>query len=133
MATRSQAREAVAGLLYAYDSGNTEIFKVAPTLLEEKKIRNAQQRFALELLGGVLEQMHALDAALQPLLKDWDLKRIGRMERAILRLGAYEILHTQTKPAVVINEAVELAKAYGEDNAPRLVNAVLDHLAKRQS
>lgn len=110
-------------------SGNTEIFKVTPTLLEEKKIRNAQQCFALELLGGVLERIRP-ESCLQPLLKDWDLKRIGRMERAILRLGAFEILYTKTKPAVVINEAIELAKAYGEDNAPRLVNAVLDHLAK---
>ncbi|BDQ29199.1 transcription antitermination factor NusB [Helicobacter ailurogastricus] len=130
MATRSQAREAVAGLLYAFDSGNTDILNAAPTLLEEKKIRNAQQRFALELLAGVLARVEVLDNALQPLLKDWDLKRIGCMERAILRLGAYEILHTPTKPAVVINEAIELAKVYGEDNAPKLVNAVLDHLVK---
>ncbi|WP_104750212.1 transcription antitermination factor NusB, partial [Helicobacter cynogastricus] len=110
MATRSQVREAVVGLLYAYESGNEAMLKSAPDFLTQKKIRNAQQHFALELLEGTLAHLPSLDNALTPLLKDWDLARIGSMERAILRLGAYEILHTPTNPVVVINEAIELSK-----------------------
>ncbi|CAM2849679.1 transcription antitermination factor NusB [Helicobacter felis] len=133
MATRSQVREAVVSLLYAYESGNEAMLKSAPDFFTQKKIKNAQQRFALDLLEGTLEHLPSLDNALTPLLKDWDLARIGSMERAILRLGAYEILHTPTNPVVVINEAIELSKNYGEDNAPKLINAILDALCKQKS
>ncbi|MCE3037208.1 transcription antitermination factor NusB [Helicobacter sp. faydin-H20] len=130
MATRSQAREAVIGLLYAYDSGNYEIRKMAVEILEEKKIRNKQQVFALELFDGIITRLEDLDAQIAKYLKDWDFKKLGGMERAILRLGAYEILHSQTDRPVVINEAVELAKSYGEEMAPKLVNGILDSLGK---
>lgn len=131
MATRTQAREAVVGMLYAYDLGNSEILDIAPNMLDEKKIKNKQQDFAMGLLRGVIDNLAALDSALTPHLKEWELSRLGGMERGILRLGAYEILHTQTDTPVVINEAIELGKNYGgEENAPKFINGVLDSLSK---
>ncbi|PAF52835.1 transcription antitermination factor NusB [Helicobacter sp. 13S00477-4] len=130
MATRTQAREAVTGLLYAYDSGNTKIDNFAKSLLEEKKIKNKQQEFALELFKGVLDHLDELDELIKAHLKDWDFGRLGGMERAILRLGAFEIRFTQTDSPVIINEAVELGKIYGGDNAPKFINGVLDALHK---
>ncbi|PAF41468.1 transcription antitermination factor NusB [Helicobacter sp. 11S03491-1] len=130
MATRTQAREAVAGLLYAYDSGNINIRDFAQSILEEKKIKNKQQIFALELFDGVLKNLEELDKLIKLYLKEWDFERLGGMERAILRLGAYEIKFTQTDSPVVINEAVELGKNYGGDNAPKFINGVLDALSK---
>ena len=131
MATRTQAREAVVGMLYAYDVGNENIIALAPTLLEEKKIKNKQQAFAMELLKGVIENLNILDSKIQPHLKEWELSRLGGIERAVLRLGTYEILFTHTDTPVVINEAVELGKIYGgEDNAPRFINGVLDSIHK---
>ncbi len=128
MATRSQAREAIIGLLYAYDSGNEEIGKMAIEILEEKKIRNKQQVFALGLFDGVLAHLQELDSVIVEKLKDWDFSKLGGMERAILRLGVYEILYSNTDKPVVINEAVELAKSYGEEMAPKLVNGILDSI-----
>ena len=61
MATRTQAREAVISLLYAYDSGNEEITTLAPEILDEKKIKNKQQEFALSLFNGVLEKLNHVD------------------------------------------------------------------------
>ena len=131
MATRTQAREAVIGMLYAYDLGNTEILDIAPSMPDEKKIKNKQQDFAMGLLKGVIDNLESLDLALTPHLKEWDLSRLGGMERGILRLGAYEILHTQTDTPVVINEAIELGKNYGgEESAPKFINGVLDSLSK---
>lgn len=131
MATRTQAREAIIGMLYAYDIGNEDIVNLAPSMLEEKKIKNKQQTFALDLLRGVLEHLSQLDSALAPHLKEWDLARLGGMERALLRLGAYEILYTDTDTPVIINEAIELSKIYGgEENTPKFVNGVLDSLSK---
>lgn len=130
MATRTQAREVVVGLLYAYDSGNVKIKDFAGSMLEEKKIKNKQQEFALGLFEGVLTNLEALDGIIKSQLKDWDFERLGGMERSILRLGAYEIKFTQTDIPVIINEAVELGKIYGGDNAPKFINGVLDALSK---
>lgn len=131
MATRTQAREAVIGMLYAYDLGNEKITQIARSMLEEKKIKNKQQDFAFSLLQGVIGHLDEIDRVIAPYLNEWDFSRLGGMERAMLRLGAYEILYTQTDTPVVINEAVELGKLYGgEDNAPRFINGVLDTLSK---
>lgn len=132
MATRTQAREAVAGLVYAYSCGNTSIIEVAPQMLQAKRIKNKQRDFAMTLLRGVLEHFESLSGVIGGHLREWEFERLGQMEKSILRLGAYEILYTQTDTPVIINEAVELAKTYGEDNAPRLVNAVLDALANHK-
>lgn len=131
MATRTQAREAIIGLLYALDMGNGDIVKLALQMLEEKKIRHNQLNFAMELFNGVCSKLNELDSLLAPLLKEWDISRIGGMERSILRLGAYEILHTGTDAPVVINEAVEFGKIYGGDmQTPKFINGVLDSVLK---
>ncbi len=132
MATRHQAREAVIGLLYAYDLGNPEIKKFAEEILEEKKIRNKQREFALNLFKGTVEHLNAIDEEIKKHLESWDMDRLGHIERAILRLGAYELLFTDLDPAIVINEAVELAKKLGSDQSPKFVNGVLDAIAKEK-
>ncbi|MCH5313276.1 MAG: transcription antitermination factor NusB [Helicobacter sp.] len=133
MATRTQAREAVIGMLYAYDVGNEDILLMARSMFDEKKIKNKQQDFAYALLQGVIAHLAQIDECIAPHLKEWEFSRLGGMERAMLRLGAYEILYTDTDTPVVINEAVELGKLYGgEESAPRFINGVLDALSKTQ-
>lgn len=131
MVTRTQARGAVVELLYAFESGNEEIKKIASSMLEEKKIKNNQLAFALSLFNGVLEKMAEIDALIEPHLKDWDFKRLGSMEKAILRLGAYEIGFTPTQNPIIINECIELGKLYAEPNTPKFLNAILDSLSKK--
>ncbi|NLC27954.1 MAG: N utilization substance protein B, partial [Campylobacteraceae bacterium] len=63
-------------------------------------------------------------------LKEWELEKIGTIERAILRLGAYEMLFSEVDDAVAINEAIELAKRLCGDTSPKFVNGVLDALRK---
>jgi len=132
MATRHQAREAVIGLLYAYDLGNPEIKKFAEEILEEKKIRNKQREFALGLFKGVVEHLDEIDEAIKKHLESWEMDRLGHIEKAILRLGAYELLFSDLDSAIVINEAVELAKKLGTDQSPKFVNGVLDAIAKER-
>lgn len=128
MATRSQAREVVIGLLYAYDSGNQDIINLAREILEEKKIRHKQQDFAINLFEGIISHLNEIDGTIGKHLKDWGFHKLGGMERAILRLGAYELLFTQTDGPVVINEAIELAKSYTEEMGPKLINGILDSI-----
>ena len=130
MATRSQVREVVAQLLYAYGSGNDGISKFMDEILEEKKIKNAQNIFAKELFDGVIAHLEELDLCIRHQIKNWDFERIGDMERAILRLGAYEILFSAMDKAIVINEALEIAKNFGNEASTKFINGILDGIAK---
>jgi N utilization substance protein B len=130
MATRHQARTAVIGLLYAYDLGNENIMKFSDEILEEEKIRNKQREFSYALYHGTIENLEMLDAQIQKHLTEWDYSAIGKVEKAILRLGAYEIIVARTGKAIIINEAVELAKELADENAPKFINGVLDALGQ---
>jgi len=130
MATRHHARMAVVSLLYAYDLGNKSIADYTDEILEDKKIRNKQKEFALDLFRGVMDNLASVDEAIIKHLKDWDFERLGSVERATLRLGAYEIMNTDLDSAVVINEAIEVSKAFGTEQSPKFINGVLDAIAK---
>jgi N utilization substance protein B len=130
MATRHQARTAVISLLYAYDLGNEDIEKFSDDIFEKDKIRNKQRAFSKALFQGTIDNLEIIDKEIQKHLKDWDYSSIGKVEKAIMRLGAYEILIDGTDKRIIINEAIELAKALADDKSPRFINAVLDAVGK---
>jgi N utilization substance protein B len=132
MATRHQARTAVIGLLYAYDLGNEQIANFSDDILEESKIRNKQKIFSNELFNGTIVNLEMLDKEVEANLKEWTYDDIGKVEKAIMRLGAYEILVAKTDKAIIINEAVELAKELADEKAPKFINAVLDALGVKR-
>lgn len=132
MATRHQARMAVVSLLYAYDLGNQSIADFSDEIMEEKKIRNKQRDFAMDLFRGVVEHLTRIDEAIVTHLKDWDFDRLGSIERATLRLGAYEIMFGELDSAVIINEAIEVTKAFGSEQSPKFINGVLDAISKEK-
>ena len=127
MATRHQVRQAVVSLLYAREMGSCNE-EFVEEFLEEKKIRNDQRSLALSLFHGILEHADELDGLLNARLKEWKINEIGSIERAVLRLGAYEMKFTTTDKAVIINEGIELGKELGGDSAPKFINGVLDAL-----
>lgn len=129
MATRHQVRQSVVSLLYANEMGS-EMDEFPAEFLEEKKIRNDQKAFTMSLYNGVMENLSNLDELLNNYLGKWKLNEIGAVERAILRLGAYEIKFTDTDRAIIINEAVLLASELGSDSSTRFINGVLDALSK---
>jgi N utilization substance protein B len=132
MATRHQARTAVVGLLYAFDLGNENIAHFSDEILEEGKIRNKQREFSNTLFSGTIENLEMLDKEIDTHLTDWDYDGIGKVEKAILRLGAYEILIAKTDKAIIINEAVELAKKLADEKSPKFINGVLDALGEQK-
>jgi len=132
MATRHQARTAVVGLLYAYDLGNENISKFSDEILEEDKIRNKQREFSNTLFTGTVENLAMLDKEIEAHLTEWDYSDIGKVEKAIMRLGAYEILVAKTDKAIIINEAVELAKKLADEKSPKFINGVLDALGEKK-
>lgn len=130
MATRHQSRTAVVGLLYAYDLGNENIAKFSDEILEEGKIRNKQREFSHGLFNGTIDNLEKIDAEVKKHLKEWDYDAIGKVEKAIMRLGAYEILVAKTDRAIIINEAVELARELADEKSPQFINGVLDAIGK---
>lgn len=89
--------------------------------------------FVEELVIGVDANKSDLDALLQPIAPDWPIDQIARMDRLVLRIGAYELVHGRDiPPKVVINEAVELAKAFGGENSSKFVNGVLGTLLRQR-
>lgn len=130
MATRTQARESVIGLLYAYDLGNEGIAKFVDDILEDKKIRNKQKDFALKLFNGTVDNLEKIDEELVSHLKQGGITDIGSVEKSILRLAIFEIFVEGVEKAIVINEAIELSKKLASDGAPKFINGLLDKVQK---
>lgn len=133
MSRRSRAREIVLQVLYQ-DDLNTD--QPEDVRLRFMNARLNQDRslveFAEDLLAGVRRHRDAVDQHLEEIARNWKLSRMAATDRNVLRLGAYEILFTETPNRVVVNEAIELAKRYGTNNSSQFVNGVLDRLMNNQ-
>lgn len=89
--------------------------------------------FIEELVHGVIAKQDELDDAIRPVAPEWPIEQIARMDRAILRIGVYELLFGgEVPPKVAINEAVELAKAFGGDNSSKFINGVLGTILRNK-
>lgn len=98
---------------------------------DEVKLPEEVRRFAEELFRGVVEVLPRLDQAIKDCSTNWSLERMARVDLALLRIGAYELLYRPETPVnVVINEAVEIGKRYGTKETPAFVNGILDKLSR---
>ena len=95
--------------------------------LERYETAIEDKEFVGDLAKGVVARQAELDGQIQPIAPDWPIDQIARVDRTILRIGLYELLHLAAvvPPKVAINEAVELAKAFGSDNSSKFINGVL--------
>jgi len=129
MSRRRRAREVVLQALYADDLNPARNLAEADRFLAHRLNNNeALVAFARSLLGGVRRNRAELDESLAARADNWSLARMAVTDRNILRLGAFEILYTETPNRVAINEAVELAKRYGARQSSQFVNGILDRL-----
>lgn len=125
--TRTEAREKIMVILYQLDFYVKEKieYNLEDVFKENLEIDNTYVR---DVVNGVLENIESIDKVISKYLENWDLDRLGKTDKAILRLGAYELIHYDTPKVVVINEAVEIAKKYSDDKVVKLINAVLDKI-----
>lgn len=117
------------------DAGDTafDLSKVLDRNIERYKDMLDDVDFIKKLVTGVSKNAEALDATLQPVAPEWPIDQIARMDRIVLRIGLYELENeADVPPKVVINEAVELAKAFGGDNSSKFVNGVLGTLLRQR-
>jgi len=128
-AARSRARRRALQAVYAWQISGNPIERVIDEFRHEQDMEIADLDYFEDLVRGVAAHREELDAALTPHL-DREMDRVDPIERATLRIGAYELRHRIDVPyRVVINEAVEVAKRFGTDYGHTYVNGVLDKLA----
>ena len=127
--TRSELREKAMVILYQIDilKSNKCEYNVEKLINENLEVDN---EFVRNIVYGVETHLEQLDEIANKHMKDWSINRIDKTGAAILRIGLFEILYEEETPNIVaINEAVELAKKYSDDNVRKIINAVLDKVS----
>lgn len=135
MFRRSRAREVALQLLFQLDQNRKPMSDKAVSAFAKDRIPTDAKSadFCLELFKGVKAHRDAIDVVLTATAENWRLTRMLPSDRNVLRLCAYELLHTTEPVPVLINEAVELAKRFGTVDSPGFVNGILDRVAKMRA
>ena len=128
MAQRRKAREAALQLLYQKDVNPDVSEAVAREMLGEILEVDALSDFAWQLYTGTLAARPELDEQIQTVADNWSLQRMAPTDRNVLRMGMFEMRAIKTPAAVVLDECIELAKAFGSEQSGPFVNGVLDKL-----
>jgi N utilization substance protein B len=131
MGARSTGREAALQMLFALEAGGGLPARVIATYWRETPGDPEGRAYADEVVLGVGTELAAVDDAIRKASTNWRLERMARVDRNVLRLGAWELMHRMDVPrAVILDEAVELAKRYGSEESGAFVNGVLDRIAE---
>ena len=124
-------------MLYALDLTETTRSEDLPTaegvfelVAENFELPEGARAFGQELVHGIAQHRVELDALLSEHATNWRISRMAAVDRNILRIGAYELTSTETPTRVVLDEAIELARRFGDDPSPSFVNGVLDAVAR---
>lgn len=129
---KSKARSCAVQALYQWQMTGKNLSTIEQEFKEDQRLKNAQKSYFSDLFHGIPKHLGKVDTALREFV-DRDVEKIDLVERAILRIGVYELLFKPEVPyRVVINEGVELAKSFGAEGSHRYVNGVLDKVAKAQ-
>lgn len=123
--TRSELRKKIMTILYQINvyQNNKIDYEVDKVIRDALEIDN---EFVRDSVYGVITNQSDIDATANTYLNKWTINRLGFTDQAILRLGIYELLYTDTPEVVAINEAIELAKDYSDDDVRKMINGVLD-------
>ena len=129
--TRTQAREKIMIILYQIDFYKKEniSYDLEEVFKENLEIDN---KYVRDIVNGVLENIDNIDKIINKYLENWNLNRLGKTDKAILRLGTYELLYFDTPDVVAINEAIELSKKYSDDKVVKLINGTLDSIMHKE-
>jgi N utilization substance protein B len=134
MKIRRQARGVALQALFEIDSVGHNLNLVLPHLIENENLPAEGATFAQSIVAGVIEHTPRLDAIIAKHAPEWPVEQLAIVDRNILRIALYELQYAEDVPIkVAVNEAVELAKLYGSDTAPRFVNGVLGAFLQEHS
>ena len=130
MGARSEGRESALQMLFAMEAGGGSAERVIAAYWRETPGDPEGREFADRALRGVADRLDKIDEVIRKASTNWRLERMARVDRNVLRLGAWELIHSRDVPrAVILDEAVELAKRFGSEESGAFVNGVLDRVA----
>ena len=129
---RSLAREEAFKLLYSLETLKENLDEQLEIYFESEEITDQEVKdYISDTVKGIENNISNIENKIsENLKKDWKLERISKINLVLLKLAIYEILYTETPYKVAINEAIEIAKKYGEDNSPNFVNGILASIVK---
>jgi N utilization substance protein B len=130
MSLRHKSREYALQMLFQWEIGKQEPKRIEDGFWRIARAEKTVQVFANALFEGVAAGSGQLDTLVAAHAKNWRLERMAVIDRAILRLAAYELGMAKTPPKVVLNEAVELAKTFSSEDAASFINGVLDSVLR---
>lgn len=128
MARRSRAREVALQMLYQLDLNPDVRAQTVRLMIAEELDDEALRTFCWKLFAGTMEWRPRLDERIEQTAANWTLARMSATDRNVLRLGAFELLYTDTPHRVAIDEAIELARKFGTAQSAQFVNGILDRL-----
>ena len=129
MKKRTRARELALKLLYQIDLRGPELLDDAADFLREEESDRDAREFALHLVRGTIEHQAEIDTVIREVARNWEIERMAVIDRNVLRMATFEILHRKDiPPKVSINEAIELGKRYSTQNSGGFINGVLDKI-----
>jgi transcription antitermination factor NusB len=130
---RTKARELALQYLYQLDLCGPELAPNAPDFIHGEEGDDETRRFAMRLIEGMLGNRVEIDRTVQAVAQNWNLARMAVIDRNVLRLATYELLHCpDIPPKVAINEAIELGKRYSTQNSGAFINGILDKIMNRK-
>lgn len=125
MKNRTELREIIIKVLYqVYILNNTNVKYDVNTLIKEQL--EMENEFVNSLVNGVIQNQDKITKLANLYLKDWTIDRLSKVDKAILSLGIYELMNTDTPSIVCINETIELAKKYSDMEVVKMINATMD-------
>lgn len=131
MGRRRKAREHTLRVLFQLEFGNTEPEKAVAQYWENRRTLEEIKEYSRWLTKGIIEHQPEVDKLIQSFSKNWRLSRMALVDRNILRMAVFELLYeTSVAPAIIINEAIEIAKKYSGEEAAVFVNGILDAVQK---
>ena len=124
---RSELRKKIMTILYQINVYNTnKISYDVDSIIKE--VLEVDNEFVKEIVYGVITYNKEINELANKYLENWTIDRLGNTDKAILQMGIYELLYTDTPDIVCINEAIELAKSYSDDSVRKMINGVLDKI-----
>ena len=130
--SRTKARESALQIMFGLDFNAEEKDAIILTVFEDNELTKNERKYAKILAEGATENLAEIDRRIKNVSRSWQIGRMGAADRNIVRLAAYEMFFADEKitPAIVINEAVELAKKYGADESGQFVNGILGAMTR---
>lgn len=132
MGARRKAREFALQMLYQYDIAANPMEKIVENFDDLQKAKPPIRDFAIEVFRGTVENLARIDEMIVQQADNWRLSRMAVVDRNIIRMSIYELMHeSRTPKLVVIDEAIEIAKKFGTEKSSQFINGILDGILKR--